>query len=326
MISKTQASNVTFELHSLGWKAFQGLCASVLSEVLGQTVHQFMPVKDAGRDGAFYGKWNNEKAGGAGFDGSYAVQCKFSSVPNKTLTLSMLKDEIEKAATLASKDLANNYLLMTNMKISATTEPLIRNAFSEITGIKSFSIFGFEWINQKILESPKLRMLVPRIYGLGDLTQILDQRAYSQTQSILSSMSDDLAKLVVTDAHRKSVHAIVKHGFVMLLGAPMSGKSTIAASLAMGAIDEWGCATLQIKSPQEFTSHWNPNEPKQFFWVDDAFGATQYQSENADEWNKIFPLMDSAIKKGARVIFTSRDYIFKAALQDLKAYAFPLIG
>lgn len=326
MAYRAQATNTTFELHSLGWKSFQDLCVSVLSEVLGQTVHQFIPTKDAGRDGAFYGEWNRKKVGGNGVDGRYAVQCKFSAIPNKTLSLSMLKDEIEKATLLASNGLADNYILMTNMKVSARTEPQIRDAFLGINGIESFFIFGTEWINQKILESSKLRMLVPRIYGLGDLTQILDQRAYRQAQSILSGMSEDLSKLVVTEAHRKSVHAIVEHGFVMLLGAPMSGKSTIGASLAMGAIDEWHCVTLQIKSPSEFSAHWNPDEPRQFFWVDDVFGATQYQSSNVAEWNKMFPLMHAAIKKGARIIFTSRDYIFKAAQQDLKAYAFPFIN
>ena len=76
---------------------------------------------------------------------------------------------------------------------------------------------------------------------------------------------------------------------------------------------------------QEFVKHWNPNEPKTFFWVDDAFGATQYQHASADECNRIFPHVNSAITKGARLLFTSRDYIYNAARSDLKTTAFPLL-
>ncbi|MEH6735210.1 MAG: hypothetical protein V7690_11260 [Shewanella sp.] len=39
-------NDLTYELHSLGWKAFQQLCATVLSEVLGQTVQVFSEVND----------------------------------------------------------------------------------------------------------------------------------------------------------------------------------------------------------------------------------------------------------------------------------------
>lgn len=66
-------------------------------------------------------------------------------------------------------------------------------------------------------------MLAPRLYGLGDLSELLDARAYAQAQLILSSMGDDLKRLVVTEAHRKSVRAI---NIVLLLGAPAAGKST----------------------------------------------------------------------------------------------------
>src|SRR5207249_4009281 len=52
-----QAAEVSYALHTLGWKAFQDLCASITSEVWGQTVQSFLPSGDAGRDGAFTGEW-----------------------------------------------------------------------------------------------------------------------------------------------------------------------------------------------------------------------------------------------------------------------------
>ncbi|HET6452782.1 MAG TPA: hypothetical protein VFI02_00130 [Armatimonadota bacterium] len=206
------------------------------------------------------------------------------------------------------------------------TEESVREAFLATPGMEAFFLYGAEWLTLQIKGNSRLRMLVPRVYGLGDLSQILDERGYKQAQAILFTMGDELGKIVITDAYRKSANALREHGFVLLLGQPASGKSTIAASLAVGAIDSLGCSTLKIQNAEEFVQHWNPEEPRQFFWVDDAFGATQYQKGAALEWSRIFPHLQTAVTRGARVLFTSRDYIYRAARQDLKTGAFPLLN
>lgn len=168
-------------------------------------------------------------------------------------------------------------------------------------------------------------MLVPRVYGLGDLGQILDERAYAQGQEILSALGDDLAKFVITDPYRRSAKALVDHGFVLLLGEPACGKSTIAAALALGALDQWGCFTLKLRGPDDFVQHSNPHEPKQFFWIDDAFGATQLDLQATARWNQVFPHMQAALRRGAKVVFTSRDYIYRSARNFLKESALPVL-
>lgn len=76
---------------------------------------------------------------------------------------------------------------------------------------------------------------------------------------------------------------------------------------------------------EDFTEHWNPREPNQFFWVDDAFGQRQYERERANEWNHALPHLSAALKRGARAIFTSRSYIYRDAVEDLKESIFPLL-
>ncbi len=321
--SKVQAGEVTYELHSLGWKAFQNLCITITSEVWGQVVQSFFDSRDGGRDGAFHGTW--EPIAGESFQGSFTVQCKFTAKADKNLQLSELKDEFAKAQRLASRGLAENYFLFTNSRLSGVTDEKIKEAFQAVPGIRRFAAYGYDWISHIIRESPRLRMLVPRVYGLGDLSQILDERAYTQAREILSALGDDLAKFVITDAYQKSAKALVQHGFVLLLGEPACGKSTIAAALGLGALDEWGCSTIKIRDADDFVKHSNPNEPKQFFWMDDAFGATQFDWASTTAWNRIFPHMHAAIRRGARVLFTSRDYIYRSARQHLKETAFPLM-
>lgn len=306
-----------FALHRLGWKAFQDLCIALVEERLNRPIQTFLPVKDAGRDGAFLGTWDNPGSAES------TIQCKFTSKDSNNLTMSMLSDELPKAKRLAHIGLADDYIILTNHTITGESELQIRQAF-QAKGVKRCRVFHRDWIINRIQESPRLRMMVPRLYGLVDLTGMLDARAYKQAQLILSEMGDNLQKLVVTEAHRNSVRAISEHNLVLLLGAPAAGKSTIGASLALGASDMWDCATIKVTSPERLEKHLDP-EGKQFFWIDDAWGSTQYQRERTEPWNQVFSLMQGAMKRGTRFLITSRDYIWQAARKELKLQALPVL-
>ncbi|WP_454890517.1 nSTAND3 domain-containing NTPase [Sphingopyxis chilensis] len=308
-----------YPLHKLGWKAFQDLAVGIAEECLRRPVQNFLPNHDAGRDGAFVGRWDGDDPAA----GESTIQCKFTSSPSKNLTLSLLKDEMAKAKLLASLNLADDYIILTNHPVTGASDLTIRAAFEQ-AGVGRCRIFGYDWITRQIRTSPQLRMMAPRLYGLGDLNDVLDGRAYEQAQLILSAMGEDLQRLVVTEAHRGSVRAISKHNLVLLLGAPAAGKSTIGASIAVGAADIWKSATIRITSPEDLRRHLSANG-SQFFWIDDAWGNTQYQRQTAEAWNQVFPLMQGAMMKGSRFLITSRDYIWQAAQSDLKLQAIPVL-
>lgn len=308
-----------YPLHKLGWKAFQDLCVGVAEECLRRPVQNFLPGNDAGRDGAFVGRWEGDDPAA----GESTIQCKFTSKEAHNLSLSMLSDELAKAERLATKGLAHDYIILTNHTITGESELAIRAAFQKV-GVGRCRIFGSDFINRQIRTSSRLRMMAPRLYGLGDLNDVLDARAYAQAQLILSAMGEDLQRLVVTEAHRRSVRAISQHNVVLLLGPPAAGKSTIGASIAIGAADIWRSSTIRAASPEDVQRHLSPDVP-QFFWIDDAWGNTQYQRQTAEAWNQVFPLMQGAMKCGTRFLITSRDYIWKAAQGDLKLQAIPVL-
>lgn len=311
-----------FALHNLGWSSFQQLCLTITREVLGQTVESFLDSGDGGRDGAFAGTWR--AVGQEYLSGPFVVQCKFTSKIGYVLKASDLSDEVEKAKRLVARGFCNSYVLMTNAGLSGTGAGKIKSVFED-AGVKHVVTFGSTWISQQIRENKHLRMLVPRVYGLGDLSQILDERAYVQARTILESMREDLAKVVVTDAYRRAVDAINKHSFVLLIGEPAAGKTTIASLLAMAALDQWNASTLKLDDPGKVAEHWNPDEPSQFFWLDDAFGVTQYEDFLVRRWNHILPQIRPMLRKGAKIVMTSRDYIYNRARKDLKESAFPLL-
>ena len=217
------------------------------------------------------------------------------------------------------------YVLMTNAGVSGKQEAQIRKQLIG-AGVKHLLICGATWIEDQIKESTRLRMLVPRIYGLGDLSQILDERAYAQARAILESLREDLAKVVITDAYRKAVTALDEHGFVLLIGEPAAGKTTIASMLAMAAADKWKSSVLKIEDPAKVVERWNVDEPSQFFWIDDAFGVTQYESPLVHGWNHGLSQVKTMLRKGAKIVMTSRDYIYNRARHDLKESAFPLLS
>jgi hypothetical protein len=311
-----------YDLHSLGWHSFQQLCLTITREILGQTVESFLDSSDAGRDGAFAGTWAFSQ--GEALSGRFVIQCKFTSKRDKNLSLSDLTDEVEKVRRLVQNGRCDCYVLMTNAGLSGSICEDVEKLFKD-AGVKQVLSFGSTWLCQKIQESKRLRMLVPRIYGLGDLSQILDERAYKQAKVLLSSLREDLSKVVLTGAYRRAADALNKHGFVLLIGEPAAGKTTIASMLSIGALDQWGASTLKLDNAEKVTEHWNPDEPSQFFWIDDAFGVTQYESFLVHGWNHALPMVRTMLRKDAKIVMTSRDYIYKRARNDLKEGAFPLL-
>jgi hypothetical protein len=314
---------INFALHTLGWKAFQDLCATVMSEHMGQDFRIFAPTRDRGQDGYFEGVWQ-EAPHAPKYSGAFTVQCKSTSKPDAYLSTAAIKSELAKVRKLVRAGKSDAYVLMTNHRLTSdvtlSVEDLLRSA-----GVKHPLVLGHEWLCRVLTENPRLRRLVPRVYGLGDLGQILDERVFDQAKQIIAYQRSTLDKFVPTRAYRDAARAISSHGFVLLIGEPASGKSTIASLLAVSAADEWKLNTVFADRPDVVQRHWNPNDPAQFFVIDDAFGATQYDQERVNLWNTLFPVISAAIHQGCRIIMTSRDYIFRRAQSELKISAFPLL-
>ncbi|GLZ38519.1 hypothetical protein [Actinokineospora sp. NBRC 105648] len=317
----------SFELHTLGWRAFQDLVAFILGELLGQSVQPFADSNDGGRDGAFYGTW--KPCPELGIDnllsGPIVVQCKHTTNAGGTLSKSMLADEFDKIRKLVADGICESYVLVTNARVTGNSEKDIV-VEGKRHGAKNVVVLAGGWINQTIAKNPKLRALVPRIYGLGDLSQIIDERSYAQARNLIDYLKPDLSTFVVTQPYLDAVQAIQENGFVLLLGEPAVGKTVIASVLAMTALDSWGCSTVKVETPEQFVQHWNPNEPNQFFWIDDAFGVVRHDRNLTDEWAKSLVKMMSAISGGAKFVLTSRSYIYAEARKYLKEYYYPLLA
>ena len=290
-------ANRSYDLHSLGWHSFQQLCLTIAREILGQTVESFLDSNDGGRDGAFTGIWTPR--GHESLAGRFVIQCKFTSKRDYNIRASDLSEERVKAKRLVNKAHCDCYILLTNAGLSGKEAEKIAKLYKR-AGVKQVLLYGSTWICQQIQENKRLRMLAPRVYGLGDLSQILDERAYVQARALLASLREDLSKVVVTGAYKRAAAALDNHGFVLLIGEPAAGKTTIASLLAMAALDQWNASTLKLDDPGMVVEHWNPDEPSQFFWVDDAFGVAQYESASSTPLESHSAPDQDDVRKGAK--------------------------
>ena len=287
------------------------MAAQVCEERLKTQVTVHHEAKDGGQDAVFLIPGNGEDVPPTG-----TVQVKYSSDAKRTLKLSDLTPEIEKLKQLVVAGEADTYVFVTNMSASATNAKALRGRLREL-GVKIPHVWSKEQVTLTIKSSPRLRALVPQVYGLGDLSSILDLRAIEQTKAILKGWLPKLKAYVPTNVHNRAVRILDKHGIVLLLGNPASGKSTIGAILSTMAVEDEDHSVIQISTPQEFVQHWNPDDKNRFFWIDDAFGSNVVDPGSVQQWAKEFSKVTAAIKGGNRFLFTSRSYIYKSAHRKL---------
>lgn len=297
-------------LHTIGWRAFQDLCSQVCEVVLGRPVEIFREAQDGGQDAVFLIP--------AGDDAppTGTVQCKHTSEAVKALKLSDLNGEMNHVEELVKAGQADTYAFMTNMSVDAPVAAAMRARLRAL-GVRKPHILGRQYIVRVIRSSARLRALVPQVYGLGDLTSIVDERLSEQSRALLDSWIPKLRTYVPTQAHRAAVNAISEHGVVLLLGNPSSGKSAIGAIVSTIASENPDNTVLALTSPRDFEKGWNPNDPGRFFWIDDAFGSNVLRDDFVQDWTSAFSKLRAAIKHGNRFLLTSRKHIYEAARRRL---------
>ncbi|WP_246724872.1 hypothetical protein [Rhizobium leguminosarum] len=297
-------------LHTIGWRAFQDLCSQVCEVVLGRPVEIFREANDGGQDAVFLIPYE------ATTPPIGTVQCKHTSDAGKALKIADLTAELENVEELVKAGQADTYIFMTNMSVDAPVAAAARAKLRAL-GVRKPHIFGRQYIVRVIRSSARLRALVPQVYGLGDLTAMVDERLSEQSRALLDSWIPKLRTYVPTKAHRDAVHAISKHGVVLLLGNPSSGKSAIGAIVSTIASENADNTVLALTSPRDFEAGWNPNDPGRFFWIDDAFGSNVLRDDYVQDWASAFSKLRAAVAHGNRFLLTSRKHIYEAARRRL---------
>lgn len=250
--------------------------------------------------------------------GAFVIQCKHTSLAHALLDVADLKKEIEKVRALAAKQPCH-YILMTNRQVTALAEDRIRTAIEALPGVGSCLVLAETWIEDTIEAHPRLLRMVPRLYGIGDLSQIVSFVLQEQTRAVLDDLAVPLRTFVPTDSYRRAEKALHELRFVVLVGPPASGKSAIAANLCLvNLAQNADVRVLRIEQADQFKSTWSPADANTIYWVDDVFGETTLDEVRLREWAAALDKVEAARKRGARIVFCTRDYILSAAERKLK--------
>jgi hypothetical protein len=160
----------------------------------------------------------------------------------------------------------------------------------------------------------------------GPKPSIFNADHIEQSRIQIEELRESATTFVSTNAYQKALLAVDRLRFVLLLGPPGTGKSSVAANICLSGLAEGKYTeSLILETPSLFQSHWDPYEPKRLYWFDDVFGATSLDMAQIFGWQRALPKLHTAIKHGASVIFTSRDYIYREAVRHLKTENFPLL-
>jgi len=307
-------------LHTIGWRAFQDLCSQICEVALHRPVEIFREAQDGGQDAVFLIPSGKRKTPPIG-----TVQCKHTSDAAKALRSSDLNAEVDHVRDLVANGQADTYIFMTNMSVDAGVAVELRARLRAL-GVRKPHILGRQYVVRTIRSSARLRALVPQVYGLGDLTSIIDERLTQQSRALLDNWIPKLKTYVPTRAHRNAVRAIGDHGIVLLLGNPSSGKSAIGAIISTIASENPNNTVLALTSPRDFEAGWNPSDPGRFFWIDDAFGSNMVREDYVQDWASAFAKLRAAIGHGNRFLLTSRKHIYEAARRRLGQRNLPLFA
>lgn len=302
-------------LEDLGWASFQDLAMAFAEDFLDAPVTSYARSWDGGVDGEqiVFGPTRRPD------QLTWAIQAKHTA-QGGSLSAADLKTEYAKLAELVAEGF-DAYLLVTNHSVTRQAFRTIRERVLA-AGFKVCRVQGRHQLVRRIRSSPRLRMLAPRLYGIGDLSLVLDERLAEQTAALLARARGDLERFVATEAYRKTMRALNEEGVVVLLGEPAAGKSTIAMAASIAAPDAFRAQPYVLNRLSDIQTHWNPSEPR-LFWIDDAFGATQLELGAAETFNRMLRTLETAVLAGNRFVLTSRTYIWNAVSPRLKLSGSP---
>jgi hypothetical protein len=150
------------------------------------------------------------------------------------------------------------------------------------------------------------------LLGLSDLNQIVHSAVYSRSKAYFEQWAPRLDLFVQTDAYLKALQVLNKHRFLVLDGPPETGKSMIAAAVAVLYASE-GFEVHDVRSPEDM--HAVMRQPgKRLFVADDAIGSVSLESDKNDAWARDLPGIVRSLDKDRLLIWTARHYILEAAL------------
>ena len=211
-------------------------------------------------------------------------------------------------------DEVDNYILITDVPLTSDTrDDLIQVA--RLAGLAGrFHVIDGGEVCEFLTLHPEIRRSYPQLLGLADLHHIINSELYARSQAYLEQWQPRLAVFVQTAAYVKALATLRQHHFLVLDGPPETGKTMIAAAIALLHATD-GYEVIDLRGPGEvFVAL--PMHDRQIFIADDAIGSINLTPALADAWSRDLPGVLRKLDANHLLVWTARHYILEEALAE----------
>jgi hypothetical protein len=328
-----------YRLDDLGWYQFEQLVQTLLKIKLGLGIESWGGHGDHGRDANFEGCLEFPKKGESS-KGSFVFQAKF--VENANAAGAKPYGALEKAVNSEMEKISTKqtipdqpslyYTLLTNVPLPASKRKKLVSIIRKTLPLGHIVIMAGGDLCDWLDDTPNIRQSFPQLLSLRDLNEILARviaKPIFERSTLLIEQAGALTKVfVATSAYTKALNTLYNKHFLVLVGAPEVGKTTIARIIGFAQMS-LGKVVYECRNPDEFFQVYARERP-QLYIADDAFGSTEYDPTSCLQWSRDLEKIFSRLDSNHWFIWTTRAHILAMALDTIrlqgKAENFPQPG
>jgi hypothetical protein len=310
----------TFE--KIHWQEFEYLAYRVLRILISKDVKFIEGGKDKGRDIIYTGSSNIFRKD---LSGKWNFQVKHKSSLNLKKNQSALKydlkEELEK--TFGKNKLEfNNYILVTNLILNGNLLDELEAVFFETKldlkfGCENFDVISYRDLENIMNENEKLKWEFPNVIGNESFQTLIENSQIKyieqRNEGWFNLIQKQKPKFVYTSFFRRAIQKLGQYPAIILSGPPRSGKTFNAEILALNFSIHRNYQAILVEHPDDIERTYKKDFP-QIFICDDVFGK-HVLTFRAEEWFQKLERILSLADKSHKIIFTSREYIFRAFIK-----------
>jgi hypothetical protein len=314
-----------YNLENLHWKEFEQLVIFYLKEVIGEGTWSSDGSKDSGRDAEFKGTANEYPSKTSPWKGNWIFQVKHRTTKSSTSLKAeqgLLRDLSKELKKIFVKHRfkCDNYIYVTNLNVSNNFRTQAAAVFSDFFKASfpkrskcNFAVLEYKDLEPHIDKSPFLKRAFPPLLTFNDLETVFLKKEETRNKGYLRSATKGMRRFVSTHHYTACVDILASSHFLMLVGDPKSGKTTIVEALALAFLEEGGFKPYFIRNTDEFftiTAYLPPNE-NALFICDDIFGKHELETGKLTDWTDYFQSVLGSVDEHHRFVFTTRKYIYQ---------------
>lgn len=314
-----------YDLENLHWREFESLITFYLKEKIGEGLWVFDGSRDKGRDAEFRGVANEFPSKSRPFSGDWIFQVKHRTTRTKTLhqvqdeLLRSLRGELEKIFK-KHRFRCDNYIYITNLNVSNDFRTLATTVIDDFFNISmpagtkaNFRVIEYKDLEPYIAKSPSVKRAFPSLLTFTDLENIFLKKEETKNKGYLRSARNSINRFVSTTHYASAVDLLTESPFMMIVGDPKSGKTSIVEALAIAFLEEGHFKPYFVRTTDEFftIAAYLPAGERALFICDDIFGQHELDSGKLEDWTNYFQSVMGLVDENHRFVFTTRKYIYE---------------